>query len=507
MHEESAMEDDKVCTLCSIPSSLRCGSELNLAGDFSDPMHVIKSANEFNDVIVVVKHLKCTTSDDGELQLQQPQLVERDERVNELREQAAQAMAEDARVAVQQDCCDMLRDIGPPWNWLHNFTSHNCRDKSYNFLERASIRSDMTPDEDDEEEEEEDDVAPQPSTSVFDDVQSSASGVSKASSEHQAIVEAICNLSTASEQGECNIRETPSIATQLCEQLERKQLEKVDYERLKKFIDRATENGIVFNDLNALYNYFIQESSREQQQQPQADDNDAKADAGNVIMPSSAASSTVAATASMTMETNKTQLQADAEVTTSNENVAIAATSSVLSATPSASAVAEGGESKNVVAIFEESGIEVDNKLLDAKVSERMILGLVDKAHSDIENLSDVASSNASMSSLSNAETVRQVSREKDTQTASYRDRIHERRLFSGQKSVSASSVKERQPYLCKIPVLPGIGPRMDETQLRSVLDFITKRSFEQGGFVYPRNFLEDDSPSLMNQIKMDESA
>jgi hypothetical protein len=40
-------------------------------------------------------------------------------------------------------------------------------------------------------------------------------------------------------------------------------LETVDYERLKRFIDKAAESGLVFNDLNALYNYFIQESCRE----------------------------------------------------------------------------------------------------------------------------------------------------------------------------------------------------------------------------------------------------
>jgi hypothetical protein len=484
MHDDVAKDDDKVCALCSVPSSLRCGSEFSLAGEFSDPMHVLHSANEFNDVLLVVRRLECIKNDDDE----RPQIVERDAAVHEMQQQAAQAAAESARVATQQDCCDMLRDIGPPWNWLHNFTSHNCRDKSYNFLEQASIRSDATPAEDDDDGRSSDEsiLAPQPSTSIFDDVQSSTSGISQPSNDHKAIVDAICNISTASEQGDCNVRETPSIASQLCEQLSRNQIEPCDYERLKKFIDRATENGLVFNDLNALYNYFIQESSREQvmPQQQQQHDNDAIAEAAHAIMPSSAASSAAL---------NESQLPADAEAGTSNEEAsgAIASTSN---ATPSASVVSD---SKNVVSIFGESGIEVDNKLLDAKVSERMILGLVDKAQSDVDNVSDVASSNASMSSLSNAETVRLlVTREKDTQTASYRDRVHEKRLRSGGKSASVSSIK--QPYTCKIPALPGIGASFGDEKIEKILKFIAQRSFQQGGFVYPRNFLEDDCPSLM---------
>ena len=81
-----------------------------------------------------------------------------------------------------------------------------------------------------------------------------------ASNEHKVLVETICNISDAMEQGNCNIRQTTSIASNLDAQHESKQLETVDYERLKRFIDKAADSGLVFNDLNALYNYFIQES-------------------------------------------------------------------------------------------------------------------------------------------------------------------------------------------------------------------------------------------------------
>lgn len=168
-------------------------------------------------------------------------------------------------------------------------------------------------------------------------------------------------------------------------------------------------------------------------------------------------------------------------------------------------------DNKNVVSIFGESGIEVDNKLLDATVSDRMILGLVDKSQIE-DNISDIVeSSNASVSSLlSNAETVkmREVTREKDTQTMSYKDRVHEKRIRCQQqqqqrqqeervgKSKSASFIK-RQPFTCKIPPLTGIGARMNDERIIRILKFITHRSYQQGGFVYPRNLLEDECPNL----------
>lgn len=170
---------------------------------------------------------------------------------------------------------------------------------------------------------------------------------------------------------------------------------------------------------------------------------------------------------------------------------------------PESSSASATSDKKNVVAIFSESGIEVDNKLLDATVSDRMILGLVDKLE---DNVSDVGeSSNASMSSLSHAETVRMkdaAQREKDTQTMSYRDRVHEKRIEKsqeekGEKSKSASSIK-RQPFTCKIPPLAGIGARLSDERIDRVLTFIAHRSFQQGGLVYPRNILEDECPNLM---------
>ena len=109
---------------------------------------------------------------------------------------------------------------------------------------------------------------PHSTTSVNDETQTSTSTLtdcttSTSSNEHKVLVDAICSISDAAEKGECNIKETSSILSVLSVQHDAKQLETIDYERLKRFIDKAAESGLVFNDLNALYNYFIQESCSE----------------------------------------------------------------------------------------------------------------------------------------------------------------------------------------------------------------------------------------------------
>lgn len=461
-------------------------------------MIIIKSSNSFSDVIKVVKQLKCKDeSVDNE------NILKCDAKVNEMQQDAAKCIEDEAKHSLERECCSMLLDIGPPWNWLHNFTSHNCFNKSYNFIEQVSISSNMTLEDGDDDIGSTDEMEslnmsdsaatlskqlPPSDTltkSVFDDVQSSTSDISTAQleshsansvlNEHKILVDTICNLSEAMENGECMIREASSIALVLEAQHKQKHLETIDYERLKKFIDRAMENGLVFNDLNELYNYFIQESSREhymkQRQMELKDAHDGNAEVGNLILPSTSLSA------------GKRHKKKETEAVKNNENDTV--------------------DGKNVVSIFGESGIEVDNKLLDSKVSESMILGLVDKTQSDIDNISDAASSNASLSSiLSNAETVKMkdtlnVTREKNTQTISYQQRIYENRIRSGQ-SKSASFIEQRQPFTCKIPKLPGIGTRLNDEIINKILNFITHRSFQQGGYVYPKNFLEYDCPSLI---------
>lgn len=423
-------------------------------GELKDPHEIIKSSLDFESIIGVVERIKIDECDD----VRQPEMSDEQrqkialqhDKVAELREKLSNNLMDDfAKSSIENEFYEFLREIGPPYNWLHNFVRQTCSERSFNFVEKKL--------NDDVEcyLEEVKILDEEKSTTI-----SEASGIcislqnvdeddenTGISHHHRILVETICNISEATDCGECDIRDTSSISCYLDEQHQKQLLTSEDYERLKKFIDNAQERGLVFNDLNELYNYFIQESSRER------------------------------------LSCNIDTATLDGEL----ENL-----SAVIE--ESSSQVEEETENKNVVAIFGESGIEVDGKLLEAKVSDRMILGLVDKGSDD--NLSDVASS---VSSVSHAETVKMknnVTRERNTQTVSYREQIHSRRMQNKQahirKSKSASSIK-RQPFVCKIPPLPGIGASMDSDKVDRILQFITQLSFQQAGFVYPRNLYEND--------------
>lgn len=445
----------------SISSSLKDGSDFRVLGAYRNPQEIIRHSPDFESVIVVLQQIKIDEELHPEAKISDEQSARRDADGTGLRE----------KLALSVDC-NLLRDIGPPWNWLHNFASQTCREQSYNFLESAPADVTATATNEPASSDESFDYLNDKFVSVKAseaDSKSSVSGASGVSfslykadegddmvgtNHHQVLIDTICCISEASERGECSIRATSSIASLLDAQHSKRQLQDDDHERLKGFIARAEQSGIVFNDLNELYNYFIQESTRERSCGVEIREED-----GDEEEPENLIGSTD-----------------DAQPEDLDKDVK--------------------HESKNVVSIFGESGIEVDGKLLDAKVSERMILGLVDKP--PLEEASDVASS---VSSLSNAETVKpNVTRERDTQTPAYDELMHVKRTRVKQagKSKSASSIK-RQPFTCKIPPIPGIGPTMDEERLERILRFITHRSYQQGGLVYPRNLLETGCPSLLS--------
>lgn len=100
---------------------------------------------------MILQQLKCA-DDDGEkfypesdiTAEQREKIIQRDAEVTKMREEMEVKIEEKAKIDIEHECCDMLKAIGPPWNWLHNFASQNCHFKSYNFLETESVLSGVT---------------------------------------------------------------------------------------------------------------------------------------------------------------------------------------------------------------------------------------------------------------------------------------------------------------------------------------------------------------------------
>lgn len=146
----------KFTTLSTPQSAMQNGSAFHITGDFQDPKEVVEHSCNFDAIILVLQQLKC--ADESEkfhpesliTETEREKIKERDEDVEKLKEQMETNIEENAKIAIEQECCEMLKAIGAPWNWLHNFASHNCHYKSYNFLEVESVKSDATPRDDDE---------------------------------------------------------------------------------------------------------------------------------------------------------------------------------------------------------------------------------------------------------------------------------------------------------------------------------------------------------------------
>jgi hypothetical protein len=438
-------EEEAPPTPVSIEELLKQDPEIEpnfrLIGDINDPKDILKQSEDFDNVLELFEKLKL----DAEFQ----QDSTKEKKIEELK---AKLMEDALQNFYGDQSSNLYKDLNSPWNWLNSFASHSARDRSYNFLEPKD------PDAlDSDEEEFEHQVSRKTSAATvksasttgtsfsnfaFEDIEENA-----AMNPHKVLIESICSISEYSEKKDFDIKDNNAIKEALAEQHDNHTLSAADYKKLRGFIEKADAKGLFFKDINELYNYFVSESAYE-------------------------------------------RFPETMEIREEDENEA-----------DDASVQLEKDD--KIVSIFKESGIEVDGKLLDAKVSERMILGLVDKPQIE-DNVSDITS----VSSFSQAETVREnkptepSAKDQHAQTTSYLEQCRERQAKkSGSSKPKSSAPMKREPFTCKFPALPGIGPAIKIETIESFLAYVNQRAFEQNGLVYPRNFNEDECPLMSDDF------
>lgn len=160
---------------------MKDGVEFRIVGEHKNPQEIIKRSADFESVIAVLQELKC----DGDIQpeyviseQQRVKIAQREAEVREMRAKMAQMTEESARKFLADECCHLLKDIGPPWDWLYNFANTTCRERTYNFLETEAKNTSDVPSSDDSFDYLNDKFISVASTSVTmaDDTKSSASG-------------------------------------------------------------------------------------------------------------------------------------------------------------------------------------------------------------------------------------------------------------------------------------------------------------------------------------------
>lgn len=72
--------------------------------------------------------------------------IQREQRVQVERERRAIITKDEGNRFIFNEKVKLLREIGPPWTWLHDFSEQDCRPGcgSFNFIEEESINSDAT---------------------------------------------------------------------------------------------------------------------------------------------------------------------------------------------------------------------------------------------------------------------------------------------------------------------------------------------------------------------------
>lgn len=208
----------------------------------------------------------------------------RERELLEKREQMAVFAEEEGKKYLHHEQVEMLREMGPPWSWMHQFTSQNCRDKSYNFIEQESIASDETPPDSSDESfdfDQEKYISPGESEVklpidepldelekiLFCTEQNPCSDEDDGESDTKKLPENVLKevaevLTEAQSEGKIDISNTSSIVSflrkdEICV-LHRasKKARVINYAPLRKFLKEAEEQGIVFHDIEELLQYF-----------------------------------------------------------------------------------------------------------------------------------------------------------------------------------------------------------------------------------------------------------
>ncbi|XP_053698671.1 uncharacterized protein LOC128745620 [Sabethes cyaneus] len=467
--------DDRFSEISEVPSKL--DSDFKFVGDETNPYNVLRRAPDFDSVIILLTDLKednlkqhLDTASISEETLQRAK--ERTQRLEDLKESLPEYDYEKLMEAERQQ---LLKDMGPPWLLLYLFSREVSRRRSYNYIEETSLEDDA-----------------------------SASGYSDDSFRMRAAEELAqsSELEDYDSQPDHDLgrrRSSYSIPASVRSRMSsvHSSATRIANEVLSRVIcmvDEAIIDGECELSVQSISS-FIEKKSHDD---------------------SSISENDFQTLRDFLEEAEKKEL----EVKDLNELYHFFVGESFKKAD-----VGDGNRdrSKEITSIFEASGIEVDNNLLDAKISENMILGLVEKDSKSTEavkqlepspSLIQVSALHESLTHVasSDLQVVQEVeedeleetfeeqpplqlvpSPEVATQTDSINAKCTE--LLRRQTSMKSSNLV--MEYNCMIPRVPGIGQPLSEIFIETFLNYLAKRATHQQGLIYPRNFREPSCPKL----------
>lgn len=385
----------------------------------------------------------------------------------------------------QQEHDQLLKEIEPPWSWIHQFAAQNCRDKSHNFLEMQSIASDETPPESSDESF---DFENNRFHDVDDDEMSETT-------ENRTVIEDILLKEEVETDNRVTMHSVHDIvnASGLINDIidivqlavANKEIDKLDAESIRSFISdeqnlpgldiralqmaikKAHETKVVFKNFAEL-EAFLRKEMILPESEPKLCASVETNSAVLEIKPSVTNISQIID--SRLMQSNVEQPQHDVR-----SNV-----TSLVAPTPP----------KALESQFDDCQIEIDEKITNKATPDNMILGLIDTPPgtpivipTPPQTPTPTPSSPYNTSSGIISENVS----------------LHEfPPPLEPLAFLPPPPKPEKKPFQCSVPPMPGIGPAVTKETIQNVLTYLKGRSRNDNGLVYPRHFHEAKCPNIV---------
>lgn len=415
------------------------------------------------------------------------------------REAHAKFVQEESLKFTDEERLNFLKDIEPPWSWIHQFASQNSREKSYNFLEQMSIASDETPSESSDESfdfehgqfisarkaqlpQEPTETEETPSELDVAEILLNDS-VERLSEINFRNLKKIVNISElmdtvlrdvheAELQEKLSIKNTSSILSflddkQAAEQniiepnieQDTEQISEVNTftQSIRDIIAMSEKKNIIFQDLQELHKYLASELKINETDTEEAENSSSTLKEGEVEKVEESMNLVIGESVSNTVQT-------PVEVETQEPQL----TDKIL-----------------------ECEIEIDEKVASKEIPKEMILGLVTPSVKSITPIPTPI--------ITPASTLTPHDTHSNKRSSDVSERIID---FTDSVSIASSAIempKIPAPFICTILPMRGIGRSLSKQTIQNFLSFLKVRSREEKGMVYPRFFKETKCPNMVD--------
>ncbi|XP_049276993.1 uncharacterized protein LOC125760671 [Anopheles funestus] len=437
-HNINIGDNDQLSEPSAIPSRLE--SDFKFFGDDTDARAVLRRAPDFDSVIVLLRRLRGdgVTSMVSESNLSKAALERTQERSKQIEELKVTISEEEYAKLKEQERQELLKEMGPPWLLLYLFSQDCSRTKSFNYVEQSSTSIS------------DDSVSAYSMENIYEDtleLDPSATFMQRRKSSFSLPVTLRARMSVSSHSAAFITNEILS--------------------KVVCTIDQAILDGECELSVGSIANFLEQKSNSSEEFLSPTDHEKLQ---------------------SFLKEAESREL----EVKDINELYNFFVSESFKHALQSNE---NEPHQKEIFSIFGESGIEVDANLLEAKISDNMILGLVapppvQEPSEDANDQPETAEPSAILLTPS-MDTLGPTACEGTTQTDPIEIACVQRKI------PLVPTEDQRISYKCKISAIPGIGSPLGESVRDAFLAYLAQRSVEQQGLIYPRNFREARCPRI----------